>query len=120
MKIGRREILAAIGTGYASAIPLTLRAQLVPFSASGFLDELLGISAQAQALPSSDTLPLDRTLNATPTWSLSLSGAWKIARDPNNVGKSEGWYNRGPAREPVEQMHYERAPVDQKEAWAPA
>lgn len=45
--------------------------------------------------------PLDFTLNATPAFSLNLSGRWQIARDPQNVGKNEKWFERGPLNSAV-------------------
>jgi hypothetical protein len=54
--------------------------------------------------PGAGEMLLDRTLNATPAWSLDLSGAWRIAKDPENVGKNAGWYGAGPISESVEQI----------------
>ena len=40
--------------------------------------------------------PLDFTLNATPAASVNLAGRWRIARDPDNIGKAAGWFRQGP------------------------
>jgi hypothetical protein len=40
--------------------------------------------------------PLDFTLNASPAASVDLSGQWQIAKDSDNVGKTAGWFRRGP------------------------
>lgn len=104
MPITRRDLLVAIGAGSALMIPATLKGQQRgPLSAAGLFD-LLNVTAQTGASGNSITLPLDRSLNATPAWSLDLPGAWRIARDPDNVGKSAGWYNGGPVAESVEQL----------------
>jgi hypothetical protein len=42
--------------------------------------------------------PLDFTLNATPAASVDLSGQWQISRDPDNLGKSKGWFRLGPVK----------------------
>lgn len=41
--------------------------------------------------------PLDFTLNVTPAASLDLSGEWRVAKDPANVGKTSKWF-RGERR----------------------
>lgn len=41
-------------------------------------------------------IPLDFSLNATPSAELDLSGTWQIAIDPEDRGKSEQWFLRDP------------------------
>ena len=104
MTITRRDILAAIGAGSA-LIPFELRGQhLGSFRSAELLANLYGPTDEAGNFASSATLPLDKTLNATPAWSLDLSGTWKIIRDPDNVGKNAGWYGSGPRPGAVEQQ----------------
>ena len=45
--------------------------------------------------------PLDFTLNATPAASIDLGGEWKIARDSENKGKTEHWFERPPVASAV-------------------
>src|ERR1700677_1545702 len=104
MKITRRDLLAAIGAGSA-AVPFTMTGQqLGPFPGRALLTNLLSWVPQAGDSTSTDSLPLDKTLNATPAWSLDLSGAWRIAKDPDDAGKKAAWYSSGPIPESVEQM----------------
>src|ERR1700744_5329718 len=98
MTITRRDLLAAIGAGTA-LIPLELRGQKLGSLCSA---ELLA-SLYTDGSGDSATLPLDKTLNATPAWSLDLSGTWKIIRDPDNLGKDAGWYGGGPRSGAVDQ-----------------
>lgn len=44
---------------------------------------------------------LDFTLNATPAASVNLSGEWRIAKDPENAGKTAGWFRQGPMKDAV-------------------
>jgi hypothetical protein len=78
--------------------------QLGPFPGRALLTNLLSWALQAGDSASTDSLPLDKTLNATPAWSLDLSGTWKIAKDPDDAGKKAAWYSSGPVPESVEQM----------------
>jgi Glycosyl hydrolases family 2, sugar binding domain len=104
MKITRRDILAAIGAGSAIA-PFGLRGQQTgSFRSAELLASLFRPAGQAADSTKMSSLPLDRTLNATPAWSLDLSGTWKIIRDPDNVGKNAGWYSGGPVRGSVDQV----------------
>ena len=101
MKITRRDLLVAIGAGSAAAVPHALRGQHLGLLSSTFVD-----TQQATKYGGSgdaNTLPLDKTLNATPAWSLDLSGTWRIAKDPDNSGKDAGWFKKGPVSEAVEQ-----------------
>lgn len=100
MTITRRELLAAIGAGSAMAVPLTLKGQRL---VSGSLASLL--SAEGSRAASGDgTMPLDRTLNATPARSISLRGRWKILKDPENAGRKAGWQSQGPKPGAVDQI----------------
>ena len=45
--------------------------------------------------------PLDFTLNATPAASIDMGGNWKIARDSENKGKTEQWFERPPVASAV-------------------
>jgi hypothetical protein len=103
MKITRRDILAAIGAGSA-LVPFSLRGQQRgAFHSAELLANLLSPTDQAGNSTKTASLPLDKTLNATPAWILDLSGIWKIVRDPDNVGKNAGWYNSGPTAGSVDQ-----------------
>ena len=44
---------------------------------------------------------LDFTLNATPAASMDLSDEWRIAKDPENAGKTAGWFRQGPVKAAV-------------------
>jgi hypothetical protein len=104
MTISRRHLLGVIGAGSALAIPLSMKGQMGARSVAGVLADLLA-GPDADAAPASaSTLPLDRSLNATPAWSLDLSGPWRIAKDPANAGKTAGWFSRGPVAESVDQQ----------------
>ncbi len=94
MTMTRRTVLRAIGG--AAAVPLAWSRSFHPFSASALLDG----SLDGALTEGSD---LDRSLNATPAWSLELSGVWKLAKDPANRGKAEEWFKRGPVSDAVEQ-----------------
>ena len=96
MSMTRRELLWSMGG--VAAVPLTWRGSLHPLSASGVLDTWLAADTS-----SNENLDLDMSLNATPAWSVDLSGAWKLARDPDNRGKREEWFTRGPVSEAIEQ-----------------
>jgi hypothetical protein len=100
MKITRRDVLAAIGAGSAMA-PFSLRGQNIGSLASAEL--LASLFADGDSTKSA-SLTLDKTLNATPAWSLDLSGTWKIVRDPDNAGKNAGWYSSGPVASAIEQQ----------------
>lgn len=93
MTITRRELLRAMGS---ASVPLAFSRSLHPLSASALLDTSLDPASNA----SSD---LDRSLNATPAWSLDLSGEWRLAKDPGNRGKGEEWFKKGPVSDAVEQ-----------------
>src|SRR3954451_6733806 len=94
MTMTRREVLR--GMGGAAAVPLAWSRSLYPFSASALLNGTL----DGGLTEGSD---LDRSLNATPGWSLDLSGPWKLAKDPDNRGKAEEWFKSGPISDAVEQ-----------------
>ena len=105
MTITRRDLLAGIGSGTAMAVPFALKGQRPrPFSAVEALAGLFGPIDETGHSSGGRGMLLDRTLNASPAWSLDLSGPWKIAKDPDNVGKNAGWYRAGPISESVEQM----------------
>jgi hypothetical protein len=57
---------------------------------------LILISLGFAATVSAAIQPLDFTLNGTPAASVSLSGQWQIAKDPDNAGKAARWFRRGP------------------------
>jgi hypothetical protein len=67
------------------------------------MTDLLGVSAQTGLTNSIAVSGLDATLNATPAWQFSLSGAWRVAKDQDNRGKNEGWYRSGPVAAAVDQ-----------------
>lgn len=102
MNMTRRKLLGAIGAGGVTALPLAWGAPLTALPGSAAADLLMG-SAQSAAILSGRELQLDMTLNATPIRSLDLSGPWKVAQDPENKGKAEGWYQRGPVASAIEQ-----------------
>ncbi len=82
----RREFLKKVGS-----IAAAVEAGKV-LSSQGFSSPL-----DAQALLGWEPAPaLDFSLNATPAESLSLSGNWHLAIDPENAGKSARWFERGP------------------------
>ncbi len=94
MTMTRREVLRAMGG--AAAVPLAWNRPLHPFSTSALLDGSLdGVLSEGSGL--------DKSLNATPAWSLDLSGTWKLAKDPGNRGKAEEWFKRGAVSGAVEQ-----------------
>ena len=92
MTMTRREVLRTVGG--AAAMPIAWSRSLHPVSASAFLDGAMDVIKDSG---------LDRSLNATPAWSLELSGVWKLAKDPDNRGKAEEWFKRDPVSQAVQQ-----------------
>ncbi len=92
MSMTRREMLA--GMSGAVALPFASGGPFNPLSAFAFPESWLNAESSPSAYIS---------LNATPAWSIDLSGSWKIEKDPANRGKQEEWFKRGPTSKAVEQ-----------------